>query len=171
MKIVVRSWLRSPIAAAIRGARGLTHRAVDQLGRPARRLIVLLPHPLRPGVRGAPRRPGRSASWGTGAEEQPSSPSRNRCARRSAVCAWTAEGGLLVLARHELLLESARQPEIHQTLIAASGDRSAEDRIANSKPTGESWWRAELHRLPDGIALAAAVAGNQTGRGRSVTGG
>lgn len=78
-----------------------------------------------------------------------------------------------MLARHELLLESARQPEIHQTLTAASGylQKWLEDRIAELGLPAAPARAAELIACLDGIALAAAVAGQPDGDavGRSVT--
>ncbi|SIN43151.1 Putative transcriptional regulator, TetR family [Mycobacteroides abscessus subsp. abscessus] len=37
-----------------------------------------------------------------------------------AVRAWIADGGVLVLARHELLLESAQHPQMRSVLDAAT---------------------------------------------------
>ncbi|BBZ53980.1 TetR/AcrR family transcriptional regulator [Mycolicibacterium phocaicum] len=163
-------------ALATRGARGLTHRAVDQLaGLPEgstsyyfRTRAALLQACAEHLVARTQR------ELGPALEERAQLTLQELAALAAqAVCAWTAEGGLLVLARHELLLESARQPEIHQTLTAASGylQKWLEDRIAELGLPAAPARAAELIACLDGIALAAAVAGQPDGDavGRSVT--
>ncbi|SHW34546.1 TetR family transcriptional regulator [Mycobacteroides abscessus subsp. abscessus] len=163
-------------ALATKGARGLTHRAVDQLaGLPegstsyyfrtrAALLQACAEHLVARTLR----------VLGPALEEQ-ARVSLQELAELAAqaVCAWTAEGGSLVLARHELLLESARQPELRQTLTAASGylQKWLEDRIAELGIPAAPERAAELIACLDGIALAAAVTGraDDDALARSVT--
>ncbi|MCX8557676.1 TetR family transcriptional regulator [Mycolicibacterium mucogenicum] len=163
------------VALATKGARGLTHRAVDQLaGLPEgstsyyfRTRSALLQACAEHLVARTLQAMGPAFKEGT----QITLLELAELAAQ-AVCAWTAEGGSLVLARHELLLESARQTELHQTLTAVTGHLQTwlKDRIAELGIPAAPERAAELIACLDGIALAAAVAGqtNEDALARSV---
>ncbi len=152
------------VALATRGARGLTHRAVDQLaGLPEgstsyyfRTRAALLQACAEHLVTQTVRAIGPAL-----VESAPITPERLAELAATAVHAWTAQNGLLVLARHELLLESARHVELRETFSAAGNYLQTwlERRITELE-IGDAPERAsELVACLDGIALAAAVSG------------
>jgi AcrR family transcriptional regulator len=79
----------------------------------------------------------------------------------TAVHAWIADGGRPVLARHELLLESARDPSLREPIEMATGYvRSlVERRIAEMGLPDPADRTGDLVACLDGLALAFAVAG------------
>ena len=79
----------------------------------------------------------------------------------TAVHAWTADGGRLVLARHELLLESARDPAVREPIeLATDYVRTlVEQRIADLGLPDPAERTRDLVAFLDGLALAFAVAG------------
>ncbi|OBJ36853.1 TetR family transcriptional regulator [Mycolicibacterium mucogenicum] len=163
-------------ALATRGARGLTHRAVDQLaGLPEGSTSYYFRTRAALLQACAEHLVARTVQVMGPALEEPAQIDLQELAELAAqaVCAWTAEDGSLVLARHELLLESARQPELRQTLTAASGylQQWLEERIAELGIPAAPERAAELIACLDGIALAAAVAGqaDDDALARSVT--
>ncbi|ORB50047.1 TetR family transcriptional regulator [Mycobacteroides saopaulense] len=74
---------------------------------------------------------------------------------------WTANGGVLVLARHELLLESAHHPETRRILDAATEHIRAlvEQRVQALGIPEATERTADLIACLDGLALAYAVRG------------
>lgn len=79
----------------------------------------------------------------------------------AAVHAWIADGGRLVLARHELLLESARDPGLREPIEMTTDyvRTLVEQRLTDLSlpdPTGRT---GDLVACLDGLALAFAVAG------------
>ncbi len=79
----------------------------------------------------------------------------------TAVHAWSADSGKLVLARHELLLESARDSSLREP-IEMAGDyvRSlVEQRMADMGLPDPADRTGDLVACLDGLALAFAVAG------------
>lgn len=78
-----------------------------------------------------------------------------------AVRTWTADGGVLVLARHELLLESAHHPEMRGILISATDHvRGLLVRRVLALEIRDAPERtADLIACLDGVALAYAVQG------------
>ncbi len=78
-----------------------------------------------------------------------------------AVRTWTADGGVLVLARHELLLESAHHPEMRNVLDAATAHirELLEQRVIALGISDAVERTADLIACLDGVALAYAVRG------------
>lgn len=79
----------------------------------------------------------------------------------SAVRAWIADNGVLVLARHELLLESAHHPEMRGILVAATDHIRVllERRVSALTYPDAAERTADLIACLDGVALAYAVRG------------
>ncbi|TDZ96702.1 TetR/AcrR family transcriptional regulator [Mycobacteroides salmoniphilum] len=79
----------------------------------------------------------------------------------SAVRAWVADHGVLVLARHELLLESAHHPEIRSVLVAATDHLRVllERRVSVLTYSDAAERTADLIACLDGVALAHTVRG------------
>ncbi|SHT57328.1 Putative transcriptional regulator, TetR family [Mycobacteroides abscessus subsp. abscessus] len=78
-----------------------------------------------------------------------------------AVRAWIADGGVLVLARHELLLESAQHPQMRSVLDAATDHIRGllERRLIALGISDAAERTGDLIACLDGIALAYAVRG------------
>lgn len=78
-----------------------------------------------------------------------------------AVRAWVADGGVLVLARHELLLESAQHPQMRSVLDAATDHIRGllERRLIALGISDAAERTGDLIACLDGIALAYAVRG------------
>lgn len=78
-----------------------------------------------------------------------------------AVRTWTANGGVLVLARHELLLESAHHPDARSVLDAATQRVRGllEQRVIALGTSDPVERTADLVACLDGVALAYAVRG------------
>jgi len=78
-----------------------------------------------------------------------------------AVHAWTADKGRLILARHELLLESARYPELRGPIETAAEHVRAlvEQRIEEWSLPDPPGRTGDLIACLDGLALAYAVTG------------
>ena len=77
-----------------------------------------------------------------------------------SVDAWTDDGGLMILARHELLLESARHPDLRRQIDAATEHVRAllERRVEQMDVSDAGERAADLIACLDGLALAHVVA-------------
>lgn len=77
-----------------------------------------------------------------------------------SVHAWTADGGLMILARHELLVESARHPDLRRQIDAATEHVRAllERRVEEINVSDATDRVADLIACLDGLALAHVVA-------------
>lgn len=146
---------------ATTGARGLTHRAVDRTAGVAEgstsyyfrtRAELLTACAERLAIR-------TMQSVGSPPTAQPDFDGLIALAVRS-VHAWTADGGLMILARHELLLESARHPDLRRQIDAATEHVRTllERRVEQINVSDAGERAADLIACLDGVALAHVVA-------------
>jgi len=159
---------------ATAGARGLTHRAVDRVAgvaegstsyyfRTRAELLTACAERLAVRTMQSVGPPPAAHSDVDGLIE---------LAVRS-VQAWTDDGGLMILARHELLLESARHPDLRRQIDASSETVRVhlERRVDQMGVSDAAERTADLVACLDGLALAhvvAAVSGQDV-LARSVT--